>query len=130
VGPYGLPRMIRGVGVDIIEVGRVEEALTRRPRLVRRLFTPDEVAYCRAKPASEYSHFAGRFAAKEAVAKALGRSCAWHDVAVSHDLLGKPVVELSGRAREAAGDGTITLTISHSRDYAVAYAVFDVGEPG
>jgi len=62
--------MILGLGVDIIEIKRVEQALTRRPSLLRRLFTPEEVRYCEARPGSRYAHFAGRFAAKEAVAKA------------------------------------------------------------
>jgi len=122
--------MILGLGVDIIEIKRVEQALTRRPSLLRRLFTPEEVRYCEARPGSRYAHFAGRFAAKEAVAKALGRSLGWRDVAVQNNELGKPTAVLSGRAREAAEGGAIYLSISHSRDYAVAQAVFWVPEPG
>jgi holo-[acyl-carrier protein] synthase len=115
--------MILGVGVDIIEIERVERALTRRPRLKERLFVEPEIAYCENRPASCYSHFAGRFAAKEAVAKALGVSLSWHDVVIDREPGGKPVVRLFGRACTAAGDAEIMLTISHSRDFAVAYAV-------
>ncbi|MBD3173618.1 MAG: holo-[acyl-carrier-protein] synthase [Armatimonadia bacterium] len=120
--------MIRGVGVDIVEIERVERALTRRPSLLTRLFTPEEVRYCEARPGSRYAHFAGRFAAKEAVAKALGRSLGWREVAVMNNELGKPTAVLSGRAVEAVAGGTIMLSISHSRDYAVAQAVFWTGE--
>ncbi len=122
--------MIRGVGVDIIEVERVRDALARRPRLLHRLFTEEEIAYCRSKPASEYAHLAGRFAAKEAVAKALGRSLSWQEVAVHNTPSGKPVVVLKGRAREALADRKIMLSISHSRNYAVAYAVLCDAEDG
>lgn len=115
--------MILGMGVDIVEIERVEQALMRRPSLVGRLFTPEEVRYCEARPGSRYAHYAGRFAAKEAVAKALGRSMSWRDVAVQNDALGKPMAVLSGRAQEAAAGGSIYLSISHSRDYAVAQAV-------
>jgi len=121
--------MILGVGVDIIEIGRIEEALTRRRRLVDRLFVPAEIDYCRSRPSSQYSHFAGRFAAKEAVAKALGRSFAWHEVIVAQEPTGKPVVHLYGRAADVGGRGRVMLSISHSRDYAVAYAVLTTGDP-
>jgi holo-[acyl-carrier protein] synthase len=116
--------MIRGVGVDIIEIERIRAAMERRPGLRKRLFSPSEIDYCQGKPASEFSHFAGRFAAKEAVAKALGRSLSWQEVIVEREATGRPVVRLDGRAAEAARGGCIMLTISHSRDYAVAYAVF------
>ena len=104
----------------------------RRPRLLTRLFQPEEIDYCRSKPASQYAHFAGRFAAKEAVAKALGTSLAWHEVVISQEQSGKPLVRLSARAVEAARGGSVMLSISHSRDYAVAYAAFvseQEGEP-
>lgn len=120
--------MVLGLGVDIVEIERVEQALIRRPSLMRRLFTPEEIHYCEARPGSRYAHFAGRFAAKEAVAKALGRSLGWREVAIHNDELGKPAVLLSGRAREAAAGGRIYVSISHSRDYAVAQAVFWTGE--
>ena len=70
----------------------------------------------------------GRFAAKEAVGKALGRSFAWHEVIVAQEPSGKPVVKLYGRAAQVGGQGRVMLSISHSRDYAVAYAVLTTGD--
>jgi holo-[acyl-carrier protein] synthase len=115
---------IAGMGVDIIEISRVESALTARLRMVERVYTEEEIAYCRSKPASMYAHFAGRFAAKEAVAKALGRSLEWRDVSIENDPLGKPRTVLRGPAADAAEGGLVLVSISHSRDYAVAHAVF------
>ncbi len=121
--------MVLGMGVDIVEIERIERALTRRPSMLRRVFTEEEIRYCEARPGSRYAHFAGRFAAKEAVAKALGRSLGWHDVAVENNELGKPGPVLRGRAVEAASRGEVMLSISHSRDYAVAHAVYWAREP-
>ena len=122
--------MILGVGVDIIEISRMERALERRPRMTRRLFVDLEISYCNSKHAPRASHFAGRFAAKEAIAKALGRPFSWHEVVIDREPTGKPHVRLFGRAKEAAAGGSVALTISHSRDYAVAYAVFSTDGPG
>ncbi len=121
---------IAGMGVDIIEITRIEAAMLARRNLARRLFTDAELRYCRAKPASQYAHFAGRFAAKEAVTKALGRSVGWLEVSIENDAFGKPQARLSGRAQEAAAGGTVLVSISHSRDYAVAHAVLVRPEPG
>jgi len=121
--------VIMGVGVDIIEIARIEQALRRRPRMTHRLFVDVEIDYCNSKPASRASHFAGRFAAKEAIAKALGRSLSWHEVVIDREPTGRPSVRLYGRASEAAAGGKVALTISHSRDYAVAYAVFTADGP-
>lgn len=121
---------VAGLGVDIVEIARIEAALRRSDGLMQRLFTEDEVAYCRARPASQYAHFAGRFAAKEAVAKAIGQPLAWREVSIQNDPLGKPVPVLSGRAAEAARAGRVLLSISHSHDYAVAHAVFIVDDEG
>lgn len=112
------------MGVDIVEIGRVESALTERRLMTVRVFTEAEIAYCRSKPASMYAHFAGRFAAKEAVAKALGRSLGWREVSIENDPLGKPRAVLTGAAARAAEGGQVLVSISHSRDYAVAHAVF------
>jgi len=117
--------MIVGVGVDAIEIARFADALARRPRLAERCFTADEAAYCasRAFPAQ---HFAARFAAKEAVGKALGIGMTrWRDVEVVRGR-GAPRVRLSGMhaARaEALGVREIALSLTHSRTLAVAVAV-------
>jgi holo-[acyl-carrier protein] synthase len=114
--------MLLSLGIDIIEVDRIRQALRRRPRLAPRLFTERERAYCdrRADPAP---HYAARFAAKEATAKAVGRWLRWHDVEVLSEGSGRPLLLLSGEAaalvRVAQGARAL-LSVSHSRDYAVA----------
>jgi holo-[acyl-carrier protein] synthase len=114
--------MLLSLGIDIVEVDRIRQALRRRPRLAARLFTERERAYCdrRADPAP---HYAARFAAKEATAKAVGRWLRWHDVEVLSEGSGRPLLLLSGEAaalvRVAQGARAL-LSVSHSRDYAVA----------
>lgn len=119
-----------GIGVDMIEIARVERALARRPRLAVRLFTDEERRYCehRARPAE---HYAARFAAREAVLKALGTGFAegigLQDVSVSNDpATGRPRAVLTGRAAEVAeklGVVEVALSISHTREVAVANAL-------
>lgn len=118
-----------GIGVDIMEVARVERALARHPRLAERVFTAEERAYCDscAHPAE---HYAGRWAAREAVVKALGTGftggVGLRDVWVELDETGAPHARLSGRAAEVAeaqGVREVALSISHMREVAVANAI-------
>jgi holo-[acyl-carrier protein] synthase len=117
------------VGTDLIEIGRIRRSLDRYPRFRDRCFTAAEQAYCdsRANPAESY---AGRFAGKEAVGKALGygvaRAFAWTDI----EIVGrpKPSVRLSGRVASwaaARGVREIDLSMTHSRELAQAVAVVD-----
>jgi holo-[acyl-carrier protein] synthase len=108
------------VGIDLIEIERVERALERRPRLANRLFTPDELAYARAR-ARPGRHLAARFAAKEAVIKALGQGVPPRQIEV---VSGEPpTLRLHGQAAEAAGDAEIAISLTHSRESAAAVAV-------
>lgn len=118
-----------GIGVDMLEIARMERALKRTPRLAERLFTEDERAYCErcARPAE---HYAARYAAREAVLKALGTGFSdgmtLKDVSVTHDAHGAPKVILAGRAKEVAerqGVREIALSLSFTHDVAVANAV-------
>jgi len=124
--------MIPSLGIDIIEIDRLRQALRRRPRLAARLFTERERAYCdgRADPAP---HYAARFAAKEATAKAVGRWLRWHDVEIIAEESGRPRLRLSGEAA-ALASAALTLSMSHSRDYAVACVLLtapqEAGGPG
>jgi holo-[acyl-carrier protein] synthase len=115
------------VGTDLIEIERVRRALERYPSFRVRCFTEAERAYCDSRP-NPPQHYAARFAAKEAVGKALGfgvaRAFAWREVEIAGRP--KPSVRLSGRIRawaERAGAGTIDLSMSHSRELATAVAV-------
>jgi len=117
------------VGTDLIEIARVRSALERYPGFRERCFTEAERAYCDSRP-NPPQHYAARFAAKEAVGKALGfgvaRAFAWRDVEIAGRP--KPAVRLSGRVRawaERAGAGAIDLSMAHSRELATAVAVVE-----
>jgi holo-[acyl-carrier protein] synthase len=120
--------MILGIGVDLTPVSRMAEALARHPeRLEARLFTDGERAYCRAR-ANAAQHFAARFAAKEAVLKALHvpEGLSWHELEVVSDGSGAPQLALHGvAARAAANKGvrTLHLSITHADDQALAFVV-------
>jgi holo-[acyl-carrier protein] synthase len=118
-------------GVDLIEIGRIERVVTRYgDRFLGRVFTRNEILYCRGRVAE----LAARFAAKEAVSKALGvgmRVLArdgidWKDVEIVGDDRGKPIVRLFGRAAERAGELGLTewaVSLTHTRDQAIAFVV-------
>ena len=118
--------MIR-VGTDLIEIGRIRRSLERYAGFRDRCFTPAEQAYCESRPNPAQS-YAGRFAGKEAVGKALGfgvaRAFAWKEI----EIVGrpKPSVHLSGRLAalaERSGVRAIDLSMTHSRELAQAVAV-------
>lgn len=116
--------MTAGVGIDLLEIERLERALERRPRLAGRVFSDAELAYAaaRRRPAR---HLAARFAAKEAVVKALGL-CGDFGLREVEVLAGEPpTVRLSGRAAEAGAGRTVKISLTHSRDFAAAVAVVD-----
>ncbi len=113
--------MIDGIGIDIIEVGRVAAAI-RSERFVARVFTPGEAAECRGRGCTE-QRFAGRFAAKEAVAKALGRSLSWREVEIRAGRRGEPFAVLTGRALTLLGSRMVRVSISHCHSHAIAQAI-------
>lgn len=117
---------LAGVGVDIVEIARMECILRRTPRFARRVFTDEERAYCErtARPAA---HYACRFAAREAVLKALGcgfgAGVGFDDVCVTQDEAGRPRVLLLRRAAEIAAElGVLEVAISLSSTHEVAVA--------
>jgi len=114
--------MLVGIGTDIIEIERITRAFDRSPRFGERVFTQRELDYC-LKRENCYPHLAARFAAKEAVAKALGQSFSWQDVEIVNDGDGRPDVRLYGRARDFAAGKKVMLSMSHSRYYATAVAL-------
>ena len=113
-------------GVDIIEISRIRRVLDRySQRFLDRVFTPAEIEYCRGRA----PNLAARFAAKEATMKALGtgvRGVSWKDIEVIRAESGAPSVKLHGRAKARAERlqvVEISLSISHSREFAVAFVV-------
>lgn len=119
---------VLGLGVDIVEIDRMATALRRTPRMKERIFSEEERAYCDKRSRPEV-HYALRFAAKEAVVKALGTGFAgmrFTDVEVVREPSGRPVPRLSGRAAERAeelGVVEMHLSLSFTHTTAVASAV-------
>lgn len=123
--------MILGLGVDIVEVGRIRVALLKGTSLMKRVFTQAEIDYCTHQQ-NQYQHLAGRFAAKEAGLKALGtgwgQGIRWQDLEVINEESGKPVIRFDGKALEILQEKTVSgvlVTISHSEEYAVAVVVME-----
>ena len=118
--------MIAGIGVDLVEVGRIKVAINRRgERFLNRVFTSNEIEYCRKKK-SPYQCYAGRFAAKEAVFKALGigwrLGLKWSEMEVLNDPQGQPYIVLSGKVKTWAqemGIRRFLISLSHTQDYAL-----------
>ena len=113
-------------GIDIIEIHRIRDVVARwGDRFLRRIYTPEELAFCNGKE----NRLAARFAAKEAASKALGlgiRGIAWKEIEVARQRGHPPSLILHGRAAKRAeflGIAHLTISISHSRDYAVASVV-------
>ncbi|MDI6689168.1 MAG: holo-ACP synthase [Actinomycetota bacterium] len=120
--------MVKGIGVDIVEIHRMGRVIQKYPRLLSRLFTLQEQEYCQSR-LRPHLHFAARFAAKEAVLKALGtglRGIKWTDLEVCRDSFGKPFVRLKGKAASIAeekGVSDILISLSFSQESAIAFAL-------
>lgn len=122
--------MIIGIGTDIIEICRVEKAVKSTKGFIEKLFTENEIKMFESK-GFKSEVIAGNFAAKEAVSKAIGtgfRGFGLKDIEVLRNELGRPIVNLSSKAYRALDreDVNIHLSISHSKDNAIAYAVMEV----
>jgi holo-[acyl-carrier protein] synthase len=121
---------IVGIGTDIVECLRIGRMIEQHGELfLSRVYTEREVRYCQARKRA-VEHFAGRWAAKEAILKCLGsgwrKGLCWTDMEIRNDPSGKPVVLLCGAAKESAQSlriSDILLSISHCRAYATAHAI-------
>lgn len=118
--------MIKGIGIDIIEIERVKDSVEKYgDSFLKRVFTPKEIQYCRSKKAIKFPELAVRFAAKEAYSKAIGTGIkhfgkkndglAWLEIEVANEPSGKPFLLIKGKSSPK-----VQLSLSHSRDYAVA----------
>jgi holo-[acyl-carrier protein] synthase len=124
--------MLIGTGVDLIEIERIAQSIERYgERFLHRIYTLQEIAYCSRKRAGAES-YAARFAAKEAGAKALGtgisRGVTWSELQVIREPGGRPILELTGRARLLAdklGVKAISLSITHTRNLAMATVMME-----
>lgn len=121
---------IIGIGTDITECLRIANMIERHGELfICRVYTNGEIAYCSTRKAAT-QHYAGRWAAKEAVLKALGtgwrRGISWRDVEVGNLPSGAPTITLHAGARDVAdslGIRRMHISISHARSHAIAYAI-------
>jgi holo-[acyl-carrier protein] synthase len=124
-----MPQIV-GVGTDITECLRIARMIDRHGELfISRVFTPEEIRYCQSRKQAT-QHFAGRWAAKEAVLKALGtgwrRGISWRDIEIRIRPGGRPVVAVRGDLREVVGQlgvAKLLVSISHCRTHATAYAI-------
>ncbi len=127
--------MIFGIGIDTIEVARIQRAIeTYGDQFLRRIYSDEEIRYCARKPRL-YEHYAARFAAKEAYAKALGtgvrRGFTWRKVVVQNEWSGQPFItlrdEMAERARKiVGGEPTIKISLTHTREIAEAIVTITV----
>ncbi len=123
--------MVKGIGVDIIDIPRIKKMIESDLQFVEKVFTETEIQYCQSKFRKEI-HFAARFAAKEAFFKALGTGwrygMRWQDICVKNDELGKPEITLIDKTEAFFRENECTrinLSISHTKEYAVAFVTIE-----
>ena len=121
--------MIEGIGIDVVEIDRVQRTVEKWGNVfLDKVFTAQEISYARSKK-NPAPHIAARFAVKEAVAKALSTGWRggfrWKDVEVENDPLGKPSVVLYGQIRELLKGSKILISISHSENVVIAFAIIE-----
>ena len=123
--------MIIGTGIDIIEVARIERAMSRDNGFMNTVFTPGEIEYCESKK-FKYQHYAARFSAKEAMLKAIGTG--WRfgirfgEIDVFHDELGQPHIRVTGKAEEmltSLSVSKIHVSLSHLKEMATAVVILE-----
>ena len=122
--------MIAGVGTDLVEIARIQNAIEKNPHFMERVYTKEEIAYCQRKK-NPWQSFAARFAAKEAVSKAFGTGIGpvgLTEIEIRNKSNGQPEVVLHGKAQAMAASRNIQrvhVSLSHSETYAMATAVLE-----
>lgn len=120
--------MLIGIGIDIIEIDRIKSSVENYgKRFLSKIYTPAELEYCLSK-ANKYQHLAARFAAKEAVYKALATGwqevMSWQDIEIANEPSGMPQVTLCGKLKKfLAEDKSLKISISHSDNYVTCMAI-------
>ncbi len=119
--------MIKGIGVDIVEIKRLNEAFNKwGERFPRKVFTSKEIQGCQLRGRAKLAYLAGRFAAKEAVFKSLEGGISWQDIEILAAKNGKPYLRFGKKMKEVMnkkGVRNILISISHDNNYAVAQAI-------
>jgi len=121
--------MIFGVGIDLVEVRRIQASFHRfGDRFRHRVFTAAEIAFCEALP-DKYLSYAARFAAKEAFAKALGTglrgAISWSEIQVNDNERTRPTIAVAGKAQRFLGDRRIHVSLSHTAGHAIALVIIE-----
>jgi holo-[acyl-carrier protein] synthase len=121
--------MVEGIGIDVVEIPRMQKALDRWGDVfLRKIFTPGEIEYSQSKK-YQTQHIAARFAVKEAVAKALAKGWSsgfrWKDVEVNNNEDGKPIVILHDHVKTMLAGRTVHVSISHSENVVIAFAIIE-----
>jgi holo-[acyl-carrier protein] synthase len=120
--------MVMGIGTDIIEIDRIKNSIEQYgDNFINKIFTPSEIDYCKNK-ANKYQHYAARFAAKEAVYKALASGwqqvIGWQDIEVFNEANGMPQVTMFGKLKKfLSTDKSLKISISHSENYVTCVAI-------
>ena len=124
--------LIIGCGIDLVKIGRIEKIIKRwGDNFNSRIFTSLERNYCEKKKDNKYQSYAGKFAAKEALLKALGlglRGANWKEIEIKNDELGQPVIGTSGKLKNIAlakGVKKYFITISHTKECAIAQVILE-----
>jgi len=124
--------LIIGCGIDLVKIERIEKIIKRwGNNFNSRIFTPLERDYCEEKKDNKFQSYAGKFAAKEALLKALGlglREANWREIEIKNDELGQPIIDTSGKLKNIAltkGVSKYFISISHTKEYAIAQVILE-----
>jgi holo-[acyl-carrier protein] synthase len=124
--------LIIGCGIDLVKIERIEKIIKKwGDNFVLRIFTSLEKEYCEKKKGNKYQSYAGKFAAKEALLKALGlglREAKWKEIEIKNDELGQPIIDTSGKLENIAsakGVSKYFISISHTKEYAIAQVILE-----
>ncbi len=124
--------MIIGCGIDLVKIERIEKIIKKwENNFIFRIFTSLEREYCEKKKGNKYQSYAGKFAAKEALLKALGlglREANWKEIEIKNNKLGQPVIDTSGKLKNvvsAKGVSKYFISITHTKEYAVAQVILE-----
>jgi len=124
--------LIIGCGIDLVKIERIEKIIKKwGDNFTSRVFTLLEREYCEKKKGNKYQSYAGRFAAKEALLKSLGlglRGVNWKDIEIENNELGQSIIETSGKLKKIASEKGVSkyfITISHTKDYAIAQVILE-----
>jgi len=124
--------LIIGCGIDLVKIERIEKIIKRwGNNFNSRIFTPLERDYCEKKKDNKFQSYAGKFAAKEALLKALGlglKEANWKEIDIKNDELGQPIIDASGKLKSIAltkGVSKYFISISHTKEYAIAQVILE-----